>query len=55
LASLTNLYNLSADTGNVYLNACTKEQGHTMCRMEFGQEFQGQILQLSDVHCKFEI
>ncbi len=34
---------LSADVGNAYLNAYTKERVHTICGIEFGQEYVGRI------------
>jgi hypothetical protein len=42
IASLNNLQILSADIGNAYLNAYTKEHVHTTCGPEFGQ-LQGRV------------
>jgi hypothetical protein len=42
IASLNNLQILSADIGNAYLNAYTKERVHTTCGPEFGQ-LQGRV------------
>ena len=41
IAALNDLDILSADIGNAYLNAPTKERVHTVCGLEFGQNYQG--------------
>ncbi len=41
IAALNDLQILSADIGNAYLNAPTKEKVHTTCGLEFGQQYQG--------------
>ncbi len=43
IAALNELDILSADIGNAYLNAPTKEKVHTTCGMEFGHEYLGCI------------
>jgi hypothetical protein len=43
IATLNDLDILSADIGNAYLNAPTKEKVHTTCGMEFGHEYLGCI------------
>ncbi len=43
IAALNDLEILSADIGNAYLNAPTKEKVHTMCGIEFGQNHLGCI------------
>jgi hypothetical protein len=42
IAAMNDLDLLSADIGNAYLNAYTKEKVHTECGLEFGHEFVGQ-------------
>ena len=41
IAALNDLDILSADIGNACLNAPTKERVHTVCGLEFGQNYQG--------------
>jgi hypothetical protein len=43
IAALNDLDILSADIGNAYLNASTREKVHTTCGIEFGQPDQGCI------------
>jgi Reverse transcriptase (RNA-dependent DNA polymerase) len=43
LATLNNLEILSADIGNAYLNARTKEKIYIICGPEFGEQFAGRI------------
>jgi hypothetical protein len=43
IAALNDLDILSADIGNAYLNAPTREKVHTTCGIEFGQANQGCI------------
>jgi hypothetical protein len=43
IAALNDIGILSADIGNAYLNAYTKEKVHTECGLEFGHEFVGRI------------
>ena len=43
IAALNDIELLSADIGNAYLNAYTKERVHTTCGMEFGQDLVGCI------------
>lgn len=41
VAALNDLEILSVDIGNAYLNAYTKERAHTICGLEFGNNYQG--------------
>jgi len=43
IAALNDLNILSADIGNAYLNADTKEKVHTLCGPEFGPQYIGRI------------
>jgi hypothetical protein len=43
IAALNDLDILSADIGNAYLNAQTKEKVHTICGPEFGPQYLGRI------------
>ncbi len=43
IAALNDLDILSADIGNAYLNAETKEKVHTICGPEFGALYQGRV------------
>jgi hypothetical protein len=43
IAALNNISLLSADIGNTYLNAETKEKVHTICGPEFGPQYIGRI------------
>jgi len=43
IAALNDLYILTADIFNAYLNAYTKKKVHTTCGIEFGPHAQGQV------------
>lgn len=43
IAMLNNIEVLSADVGNAYLNASTKERIHTICGPEFGPTLIGRV------------
>jgi len=43
IAALNELDVLTADIGNAYLNADTKEKVHTICGLEFGNQYIGRI------------